>query len=273
MESKSPYPSVPDKLYQTILTKIIELEQKNDELIKSNKELESFNYVASHDLQEPLRKIKIFSDAILSTDFENLSERAKKYFNRMYSAANQMQQLIEALLAFSRATSSNKEFEYADLNTLLDEVLSTIRFPVEESHAVIESKTLPAAYVIPFQFRQVLQNLISNSIKYSKPDVAPHIKISGKKFITKPTNGELKPNSEYLMLTIADEGIGFNQQYAEKIFELFQRLHTKEEYPGTGIGLAIVKKIIQNHKGVIKAKGFPGKGATFEIYIPQKIER
>jgi PAS domain S-box-containing protein len=245
-----------------------ELEYKNNELIKTNKELESFNYIASHDLQEPLHKIQIFSDAILSNDFENLSEKGKKYFNRMFNAANRMQQLIEDFLAFSRATSSNAKFEYADLNVLLREVLSTIHFAIEDSKAVIKSGALPSAYVIPFQFRQVLQNLISNSIKYRQQGSSPHITISAKKILTKNKSRNLKPNSEYLMLTITDEGIGFDQQYAKKIFELFQRLHTKEEYPGTGIGLAIVKKIIQNHHGVIRAKSSPGKGATFQIYIP-----
>lgn len=248
-----------------------ELEQKNEELIKSNKDLESFNYVASHDLQEPLHKIQIFSDAILSNDFKGLSERGKEYFNKIFRAANRMQQLIEDLLSFSRATSSNAEFEYTDLNTLLDEVLSTIHFAVEESHAVIESETLPVAYIIPFQFRQVLQNLISNSIKYSKTGIPPHIKISAKKITTKNNSLGLRPNYKYLVLTIVDKGIGFDQQYAEKIFELFQRLHRKEEYPGTGIGLAIVKKIVQNHHGVIKAKSSMGKGATFEIYIPEVL--
>ena len=145
-----------------------ELEQRNEELIKANRELESFNYVASHDLQEPLHKIQVYSDSILLNDFQNLSETGKKYFNKIFSAANRMQQLIEDLLAFSRATSPNAEFKYTDLNTLLNEVLSTIHVAIEESNAVIESEPLPFAHVIPFQFRQALQNLISNSIKYSK---------------------------------------------------------------------------------------------------------
>ncbi|HEY6974936.1 MAG TPA: ATP-binding protein, partial [Chitinophagaceae bacterium] len=247
-----------------------ELEQKNEELIKTNKDLESFNYVASHDLQEPLHKIQIFSDSILSNESKNLSERGSEYFNRIFNAANRMQQLIEDLLAFSRATPSNAEFEDSDLNTLLNEVLAAMHFSIEESHAVIESESLPVAHIIPFQFRQVLQNLISNSIKYSKAGSPPYIKISAKKFTTKNNRGGLRPNYTYLVLTIEDEGIGFDQECAEKIFELFQRLHTKDEYPGTGIGLAIVKKIIQNHHGIIRAKSSPGNGATFEIYIPQE---
>jgi signal transduction histidine kinase len=216
-----------------------------------------------------LHKIQIYSDAIQLNDFENLSETGKKYLNKIFRAGNRMQQLIEDLLAFSRITSPNVELKYTDLSTLLNEVLSTIHVGIDESHAVIESEPLPFAHVIPFQLRQALQNLISNSIKYSKVGNAPRIKISFKEFITKNNSGELRPNCKYLILTISDNGIGFDQQYAEKIFELFQRLHTKDEYPGTGIGLAIVKKIIQNHHGVIKAKGYPGKGATFEIYIPQ----
>ena len=244
-----------------------QLEQKNEQLSRSNKELESFTYVSSHDLQEPLRKIQLFSNAVLNSDAENLSERGKEYFRRMCIAASRMQQLIEDLLAFSRATSVNAEFQNIDLNMLLEEVLSTLRASTEETNAIIEAGNLPLAHVIPFQFRQVLQNLISNSIKYTKPGTPPHIKISAKT-ITAKKEKELKPTIKYHKITVADEGIGFEQEHAEKIFELFQRLHTREKYPGTGIGLAICKKIIQNHNGVIKAKGTPGKGAAFEIYIP-----
>lgn len=244
-----------------------ELEQKNEELVRTNKELESFNYVASHDLQEPLRKIQIFSNAVLSTDFELLSEKGKEYFHRMFSAANRMQQLIEDLLAFSRTSVANAEFELADLNELLNEVISIMRLSIDESHATIEAADLPSACVIPFQFRQVFQNLISNSIKYSKPGVPPHIKISSELITAKSQRG-LKANTQYHKIIFSDNGIGFDQMHADKIFELFQRLHTKEEFPGTGIGLAICKKIIQNHHGVIKAKGIPRKGSTFEIFIP-----
>jgi len=177
-----------------------------------------------------------------------------------------MRRLIEDLLAFSRATIVNAEFEHYDLSSMLEEVLSTLKFSIEETHATIESGRLPVAYVIPFQFRQVLQNLISNAIKYRKPEVAPVIKITSEN-VREKFGGEKTPH-EYIKLSISDNGIGFEQQHTEKIFELFQRLHTKDEYPGTGIGLAICKKIIQNHNGVIKAKGEPDIGATFDIYLP-----
>ena len=254
--------SAEDRLYEYAR----QLEQKNEELKRTNKELESFNYVASHDLQEPLRKIQVFSNAILSSESNNLSGKGKEYFSRMNSAANRMRRLIEDLLAFSRATIVNAEFEHYDLSSMLEEVLSTLKFSIEETHATIESGKLPVAYVIPFQFRQVLQNLISNAIKYRKPEVAPVIKITSEN-VREKFGGEKTPH-EYIKLSISDNGIGFEQQHAEKIFELFQRLHTKDEYPGTGIGLAICKKIIQNHNGVIKAKGEPDIGTTFDIYLP-----
>jgi PAS domain S-box-containing protein len=165
-----------DKLYKYAK----QLEEKNEELKRTNKELESFNYVASHDLQEPLRKIQVFSNAILSSEMNALSEKGKEYFIRMNSAANRMKRLIEDLLIFSRTTVTNAVFEYCDLNIMLEEVLSTLKFSIDETNAIIESEKLPVAYIIPFQFRQVFQNLISNSIKYRKPEIAPHIKITAK---------------------------------------------------------------------------------------------
>jgi hypothetical protein len=188
----------------------------------------------------------------------------------MNNAANRMRRLIEDLLAFSRATVLNAELEYCDLNLILDEVLATLKISIDEAHAVVRSSKLPFAYIIPFQFKQVLQNLISNSIKYRKADVQPQIDISAERVTEKRKNDNGK--KEYIKLTLSDNGIGFEHQHAEKIFELFQRLHTKEEYPGTGIGLAICKKIIQNHNGIIRAKGKPGVGATFEIYLPEAKE-
>lgn len=246
-----------------------QLELKNIELQRSNEELTSFNYIASHDLQEPLRKIKLFSNRIFEKDFENLSPTAKEFLPRIISSATQMQKLINDLLAFSRATSADKVFEKTNLNDLIDEVKNTLKESIEEKHVVIAHVKLPELNLISFQFQQLLENIIGNAIKYSKPDVPVEIKISSKTVAGKAyVNQGAIAGKNYHILSISDNGIGFDQQYAQKIFELFQRLHNKNEYSGTGIGLAICKKIIQNHHGFITATGEPDKGATFHIFTP-----
>lgn len=246
-----------------------QLELKNLELQRSNEELTSFNYIASHDLQEPLRKIKLFSNRIFEKDFDALSPTAREFLPRIISAASQMQKLMNDLLAFSRATSVDKVFEKTDLNTLLEDVKNTFKESIEERNISIKSTTLPELTLIPFQFRQLLENIIGNAIKYSKDDGQVEIKISsnivsGNSYVNQGAVAE----KNYHVLSISDNGIGFDQQYEQKIFELFQRLHNKNEYSGTGIGLAICKKIIQNHHGFITATGEQGKGATFNVFTP-----
>jgi PAS domain S-box-containing protein len=248
-----------------------QLEQKNRELERSNSELSSFSYVASHDLQEPLRKIQAFGNLIQQRDVANLSDTSKDYFERMVKAAVRMQNLIDSLLEFSRTTTARKNFEATDLNILLDEVKKELGHRIEEKKAVIESSHLPALTIIPFQFRQLLSNLISNSLKYSREDGTPVIEIKANYIKAKELHEKAAlPGKDYVQFTVADNGIGFEQEYAEKIFELFQRLHGRNEYTGSGIGLAICKKIVENHHGFMRAESEPGKGATFYFYIPVK---
>ena len=245
------------------------LEQKNLELVQSNIELASFAYVASHDLQEPLRKIQTFTTRIMEKEFDNLSETGKDHFTRMGHAAKRMRLLIEDLLSYSRTNTLERKFEHADLNEILEEVKSELHEDIQQKKAVVISEGLGVTRVIPFQFRQLLSNLITNALKFSRPSNTPQIHIHAEMDKgSKLDNDQLLQDSMYYHICVSDNGIGFDQQYSGKIFDLFQRLHGKTEYTGTGIGLAIVKKIVENHHGIIRATGEPDKGARFDIYIP-----
>ena len=252
-----------DKLFNEIL------QAKNLELERSNAELESFNYVASHDLQEPLRKIQAFSERILTKEANNFSTFSQDYFRRINAAAARMQNLIDALLSYSRANSSNISGEPTGLNVLLSEVLEDLQEQILEKNARVHFSTLPVLNIVSIQVHQLFINLIGNALKYSKPDIIPEINI-----IATLMNGKdlADPNAvtslNYWQISITDNGIGFEQQYDKKIFELFQRLHGSSDYIGTGIGLAICKKIMRNHQGFISAIGIPDTGATFNIYFP-----
>ncbi len=252
------------------------LGKSNSDLEKMNNELQSFVYVSSHDLQEPLRKIQTFSARILETEYEGLSAAGKDYFQKMNNTARRMQTLIQDLLAFSHTSSAERKFEYISLNRIVDDVRNDLIDNIEEKKVVFNTANLGSAIVNPFQFRQVMQNLISNSIKFSKPDTAPHITISsdialGSNLLQQNPNlqsGKFFKNKEYYHIRYSDNGVGFEPKYSLKVFDVFQRFHSVKAYTGTGIGLAIVKKIIENHNGIITATGVVDKGVEFNIYIP-----
>jgi light-regulated signal transduction histidine kinase (bacteriophytochrome) len=244
------------------------LRASNTVLEKSNNELAQFAYIASHDLQEPLRKIQTFISRIQDTE-PGISPKGKDYFSRIDSSAKRMQQLIRDILSYSRVDSPDKKREYTDLNTVLAAAKEQLEELIKERHAVINASKLPALNVVRYQFEQLFLNLIGNALKFAKPGVSSVINISSRT-VKGIQVGHPGAHSEenYYCITVADNGIGFDQQYGERIFKIFHRLNTKEEFSGNGIGLSIVKKIVEAHRGFIKADGVPGQGAVFSVFLP-----
>lgn len=249
----------------------LELEGRNLELEQSIKELASFNYVASHDLQEPLRKIQLFISRIEETEKQNLSEVGLEYFLRIQKSALRMRTLIDDLIMFSRTNKVDKPVEKTDINFIFQKAKNELAEIIKEKMAVIHVTKLPILNVIPYQIQQLFINLISNSLKYSRVNVNPVIKIDCEKVRAKDYKEIFRINGEkkYYKFTFTDNGLGFEQIQAENIFILFNRLFHKTEYSGTGIGLAICKKIVENHGGFIMAQGKPNQGATFTFFFPE----
>jgi PAS domain S-box-containing protein len=257
-----------NQLEEQIIERTTQLELKNRDLVNMNIELQSFAYISSHDLQEPLRKIQTFASRLSELDEGNISANAKTYLARIEHSAKKMQNLIQDLLTYSRANSAERVFTKVNINDIAEEVLSDFSDRIEEKNAIVEYLDLGEATLIQFQFRQLLHNLVENALKFSRPGVPPKVKIT-----VTAVHGKSIPNAEfkdkiYHHLQVSDNGIGFELIYKEKIFEVFQRLNTETEYKGTGIGLAIVKKIVENHKGIITVSSEKGKGSIFNIYIP-----
>ncbi|GAA0533024.1 sensor histidine kinase [Chitinophaga japonensis] len=253
-----------------------DLQQNIMLLNKSNQELEQFAYVASHDLQEPLRKISTFSDRLQVKYREQLPPDASQLLDRMVVAVSRMRVLISDLLAFSRAGRTAPESVAAvDLSQLLQNVLSDLELSLQEKNAVVNAAELPVVEGNATNFQQLFQNLLANAIKFAHPDRRLAINITCQLLKGKEINviKENRWEDTFCRICIEDNGIGFDQAYAERIFLIFQRLHGVSEYSGTGIGLAICKKIVDSHQGFIMAYGYPDKGATFVIILPLKQKK
>jgi light-regulated signal transduction histidine kinase (bacteriophytochrome) len=229
----------------------------NEELARSNKELEQFAYVASHDLQEPLRMVSIFTQMLAQRYGDTLDENAREYIKFAVDGSKRMYNLINGLLAYSRIQTKGKEFTEVDINNVLEEILRNLSLQIEKVNAVISLSDMPVIYADKSQMIQLFQNLISNSIKFSKG--IPKIKVSSIE------------HDDYYLFSVKDEGIGIDPQYFERIFQIFQRLLPREEYEGTGIGLSICKRIVERHGGKIWVKSKPEKGSTFWFTIKKEL--
>lgn len=253
------------QLERQVAARTHELATANHQLRQTNQELEQFAYIASHDLQEPLRKVRTFAGMISDPD-----QQSKKLIDKIEVSAARMARLIHDVLNFSKLSASRKLFEAVDLEKVLNNIRTDFELLIEEKAALITHDPLPVVEGISLQLNQLFSNLLGNSLKFSKAGVPPQISIqvhpaSAADFAASP---ELIPGKRYCVITFRDNGIGFKQEHAEKIFKIFQRLHSKDDYSGTGIGLALCKKIVMNHHGAIDAMAMPNEGAMFKVILP-----
>ena len=233
-----------------------EIKNQNEKLERKNRDLTTFTNIASHDLKEPLRKIQLFSNLIIESNPAFLKDKSLEYFRKISYQSKRMQTLIESVLQYAQTEETDFGFQNTDLNGIAKLTIDSLSEIIKEKNAVIKFYSLPAIFSSPAQMEQLFINLIDNGIKYSQPDLAPSIEISA-------THLE-----DSWKIDFRDNGIGFDEAYEKKIFEVFQRLHTGDEYSGTGIGLAICKKIVENHHGTITAKSILGEGSVFSIIFP-----
>jgi len=241
-----------------------------EQLRRSNLELQEFASVASHDLQEPLRKIQAFGDRLKVKCAPALGENGRDYLERMQDAARRMQILLHDLLTLSRITSKAQPFEKVDLHKVVEDVVSDLEVRIEQTRARVEIGRLPIIDADAGQMRQLLQNLISNALKFQTPGILPEVIISAKVLDNAESLTGSMPGEELVQIMVRDNGIGFDERYLDRIFQVFQRLHSRSEYEGTGIGLAVCRKIADRHGGIISAKSSEGQGATFIVTLPVK---
>lgn len=246
-----------------------ELERKVSDLNKSNESLEQFAYVASHDLQEPLRKITSFGERLESKTRDILDQEQKVYLSRIMSATGRMQKMINSLLEFSRISSLSNIFEPTNLNNILKSTLSDLEVSIQQKQAVIEVDNLPLIDANPTQMSQLFINLISNALKFTRPETVPVISLHVSELsVSEVLKRKIPAEKSYIKIILKDNGIGFSNENASRIFTIFQRLRGRSEYEGAGIGLSVCKKVVEGHHGYIEAFGVPDQGATFEIILP-----
>lgn len=265
------YRKLSEELDQRVKDRTFELTLANQELRRSNDSLQQFAYVASHDLQEPLRKIQSFTSMIPLDLGDRLTDSSRDYIRRVNNAAARMSELIEDLLSYSRIAGPQPDFGLVSLNATLGDILANLDLYISENKAAISAGDLPVIKGDPVQLKQLLENLIRNSIKFTRPSMLANIELRSSIVDSRSlpaqypghVNGQL-----FHHLQIIDNGIGFDIKYLDRIFQVFQRLHGKSEYPGTGVGLAICKRVVENHHGYITATSIPGQGTTFHVYLP-----
>ncbi|HMQ51164.1 MAG TPA: response regulator [Anaerolineae bacterium] len=235
-------------------------------LKQSNQELQEFAYIASHDLQEPLRKVLTFGDRLQTKYGQYLDDQGRDYLNRMHAAAIRMQRLIHDLLKFSRVTTKAQPFVEVDLGQIAREVLTDLEISLQEVGGRVDLNDLPTVEADPIQMRQLFQNLLSNALKFHRIGATPLVRVQGHATMLPEENGA---NGKFCQITVSDNGIGFDEKHSSRIFQIFQRLHGCSEYEGTGIGLATCRKIVDRHGGSITAQSSPGAGATFVVTLPR----
>ena len=254
-----------DTLENRVRERTAELAASTEALGRSNRELEQFASVASHDLQEPLRKIQAFGDRLQAKYADGLGEQGREYVERMQASAARMRNLIDALLTFSRVTTKAQPFVPVDLAATAREVVSDLEGRLQQSGGRVEVGSLPTIDADPSQMRQLLQNLVANALKFHKPAEPPLVRVEARLLNGASGNGRTDLRYE---IAVCDNGIGFDEIYLDRIFEVYQRLHSRQEYEGTGVGLAICHKIVERHGGSITAKSAPDQGATFLVTLP-----
>ena len=237
----------------------------NDTLQQSNQELQQFAHVASHDLREPLRKIKTYTGRLQQDTHNQLSEKSRLFLDKIVSASDRMFMMIEGVLNYSVLNASEQRIEPVDLDATMNNIESDLEIPINQKNAMIERENLPIIEGSSVLLYQVLYNLVNNSLKFSRPGLAPYIKVGCSQIIIE--------GQDWVQIKVEDNGIGFENEFAEKIFESFARLNSKDQFEGTGLGLALCKRIAERHGGHIEASGVPGKGAQFTVSLPKHQSR